>query len=167
MKKLLLILLIAFGMGAMAQDTILEMAEIEKRVWNNKIIVGGEWINGDTIIPSPVNLYDIPITIGDIFEYETECFADSMLVGYKYILEEGDNWMICTKVYTLCSHPKHDPEHYLLNHSRIGEDGTYITSHYLKPPDNYIREEEIREPCRNPYDLKNLFDWLHKKHDIK
>jgi hypothetical protein len=96
--------------------------------------------------------------------YKLKCYKDSIIVGYRYIFEEnifndGSRMELFTEVYILNSHPKYKDDHILLNHSYIDDNGTIVTEHYFKPPDDYIREEIIKEPYKYPT-FEEFMDWL-------
>ena len=140
MKTILLILLIAFGMGAMAQiDSSFYLSDSVTIEWNSQediydvrdyIIIGIDtfyysreelelWLKqpqpnyklkvntnwspyNDTVKPIKINLYDIPITIGDIFEYEKECHKDTtMIVGWKIIKDTLDIETYDSSIYIM------------------------------------------------------------------
>lgn len=86
MKKLILILLIAFGMGVTAQDTIIPKMYITIGIDTFYLIADGDIIDNNKFTPLPQIFYEEYITIKDIFEYEAECFNDSM----KYLRLLGE-----------------------------------------------------------------------------
>lgn len=86
-----------------------------------------------------------------LFEYEISCYEDSVLVGYKYIINEGfdRNGILVSQTYmnfyTMLSHPKYD---YTID---------------FPPKCDYIRKEYIIEPFEYP-SFEGFLEWLHIKY---
>lgn len=82
--------------------------------------------------------------------YLEYCYADSVVVGYRYILgekfhEDGSGWQSIIDVYKDFDHPKFNPRN----------------KYTYEAPEDYIRVEDIKEPHEYP-SFEGFVKWKRK-----
>ena len=157
MKKLIMILMLMMPVMVFGQiRTTLEYnAETDSSKYG-KLIANWELSN-------TVPTYTLVITLDLLIEYKQYCEADSILIGYRFILDEGKSWQDAWEVYNENSLNLHGYLPYLNYEYTWGSPASVWEDHLRTSPyhKTYIRCEVIRVPV--PVTFDGFRKWLENK----